>query len=169
MTVDSFKFLPRLIATFYQLDEREPAEQTPFSALNKPLANSRIALITTGGLYRKEQQLPFDLAHERQEPTWGDPAFRTIPRTITQAEIGVAHLHINPEFILQDFNVVLPLTRLRELVDGGEVGSMADEAYSLMGYQGFPPDTTSWEMVAAPRMIERMKTDRVDGAILVPT
>lgn len=167
--VDSFKFLPRLIATFYQLDERQPANQIPFTPLGKSTAESRIALITTAGLYLKKSQRSFNLERERREPTWGDPALRIIPYNTTQKEVGVAHLHINPEFIEQDFNVALPLTRLRELVEAGEVGTMAGEAYSLMGYQGFPPDTTGWCKETAPSIIKRMQADDVDGAILVPT
>jgi D-proline reductase (dithiol) PrdB len=167
--IDSFKFLPRLIAAYYQLDDREAIRPIPFTPLTKPLSQCRIALITTGGLYLKERQPPFDLERERHEPTWGDPALRIIPNDVTQAEIGVAHLHINPEFIEHDFNVALPLARLRAWVAMGEVGSMAHEAYSLMGYQGFPPNTTGWATEAAPELMVRMQADQVDGVILIPT
>lgn len=167
--VDSFKFLPRLIAKFYRLDERQPLLPIPYTRLEKPLAQCRIALITTGGLFLKDQQQPFDVERERREPTWGDPSFRVIPHTVSQTEIAVSHLHINPEFILHDSNVALPLSPLRELVEQEEVGSMAREAYSLMGFQGFPPDTTGWARECVPEITRRMREDGVDGVVLVPT
>jgi hypothetical protein len=68
-----------------------------------------VALLTSGGLYLKDRQSSFDLDRERQEPFWGDPTYRLIPRDVRHGEIAVAHLHLNPDDILADFNVALPL------------------------------------------------------------
>ncbi|PID84647.1 MAG: hypothetical protein CSA11_05075 [Chloroflexi bacterium] len=169
MPVNSFKYLPRLIATFYQMTQREPEIPIPWTPLTKPLAQCHFGLITSGGLYQQGVERPFDIEREKQEPTWGDPTYRTIPVDIAQADVGVAHLHLNPAFAEADINVVLPLTCFQELVALGEIGGLADEAYSFMGYQGFPPDTTAWEETYAPEVAAKFKAAGVDCILLTPT
>ena len=169
MPVDSFKFLPRLIATFYQMTEREPAYPIPWTPLAKPLAACKFGLITSGGLYQKGVEPPFDIEREKQEPSWGDPTYRTIPADIAQADVGVSHLHLNPVFAEEDVNVVLPLTRFQELTDSGTIGGVADEAYSFMGFQGFPPDASAWQETYLPEVIAKFKASGVDCILLTPT
>jgi hypothetical protein len=169
MIVDSFKFLPRLIATFYQMTEREPEYPIPWTPLAKPLAACKFGLITSGGLYQKGVEPPFNIEREKREPTWGDPTYRTIPAEIAQADVGVSHLHLNPVFVKEDVNVVLPLTRFQELVEAGDIGGLADNAYSFMGFQGFPPDTSAWQKTYAPEIIAKFKAAEVDCVLLTPT
>ena len=88
MTVDSFKFLPRLIATFYQMTEREPEHPIPWTPLSLGLEKCTFGLVTSAGLYHKGQEPPFDLEREKQEPTWGDPTYREIPVRIPQDQVG---------------------------------------------------------------------------------
>lgn len=167
--VDSFRFLPRLIAAFYQTVEREPRLPIPWTGVERPLSELRFGLVTTGGLYLRGAQAPFDVERERREPTWGDPTYRTIPTAVTQAEIGVSHLHLNPAFAEADVNVVLPLGRFRELAAEGVIGGLADEAYSFMGYQGFPPDTTAWETIYGPEVAAKFQAAGVDCVLITPT
>jgi D-proline reductase (dithiol) PrdB len=169
MPVDSFKFLPRLIATFYQMTEREPEYPIPWTPLVKPLSECKFGLITSGGLFQKGVEPPFDVEREKREPTWGDPTYRIIPINIAQAEVGVSHLHLNPTFAEEDVNVVLPLTRFQELAQAGEIGSLADEAYSFMGFQGFPPDASEWQEAYAPEVAAKFKAAEVDCILLTPT
>lgn len=169
MPVDSFKFLPRMIATFYQLTRREPEYPIPWTPLTKPLADCKFGLITSGGLYQKGVELPFDVAREKREPSWGDPTYRTIPASISQAEVGVSHLHLNPAFAEADVNVMLPVHRFQELAAAGEIGGLADEAYSFMGFQGFPPDTSAWQEIYAPQVAAKFKAAGVDCILLTPT
>lgn len=168
MPVDSFKFLPRLIATFYQMMDREPALPIPWTPLSKPLRACKFGLVTSAGLYLKSTQPPFDLAREQAEPTWGDPTFRVIPLETPQSALGVSHLHLNESAILADVNVVLPLSRFRELAAMGRIGGVAAEHYSFMGYQGFPPDTTAWTEKYGPQVAARFKQQEVDCVLLTP-
>lgn len=166
--VDSFKYLPRLIALFYQSQTVEPPSDIPWTPLARPLNRARIALVTSAGLYHRPTQPPFDLHREQEEPTWGDPSFRRIPSHTPLGELGVSHLHINPEPMLQDINVVFPLQRLAELAEEGFIGSIATDGYSFMGYQGFPPDTRRWQEETAPQVAEALKADGVQGVLLTP-
>jgi D-proline reductase (dithiol) PrdB len=166
--VDSFKFLPRLIAAFYKNQQPLVAGEIPWTPLPKPLAKCRLSLITTAGLYRIDRQPPFDTEREQVEPTWGDPSFRPIPSDSQPQQIGVSHLHVNPQALLQDLNVVFPLQHLRELASAGVIGSLASHAFSLMGYQGFPPNPRLWLNSSAPQIAAALKEDGVDALILTP-
>ena len=166
MPVDSFKWLPRSIAAYYQAIQVPAPESIPWTPLRKPLAQCRIALVTTAGLYLKGEQPPFDLERERREPFWGDPTYRVIPTDVRQEQISVAHLHINTEDIERDVNIVLPVDRVRELVAAGELGSMAPHHYAFMGYQqqGAP----EWAARYGPEVAQRMIEEEVDVALLAP-
>jgi D-proline reductase (dithiol) PrdB len=64
----------------------------------------------------------------------------------------------------EDVNVVFPLARLHELVDGGYVGSVAPFAYSFMGQITRP---TSLLANYAPSVAYRMKRMGADVALVV--
>ena len=165
MPIDSFKWLPRSIAGYYQsLQVPEPGE-TPWTPLRKPIEQCRFALVTTAGLYLKDEQPPFDLDRERREPAWGDPSYRAIPSDVRQEQIGVGHLHINTEDIEADVNIVLPVHRFQELAAAGEVGEVAPHHYSFMGYQ---QDNSHWREHTGPAVAQRMVEEQVDAALLTP-
>ena len=168
MTIDSFKFLPRLIAAFYQLTDRQPELPIPWTPLSCPLAECKFGLVTSGGLYHRGAEPPFDLEREKREPTWGDPTFRRLPTDIRQEQVGASHLHLNLRDVLEDFNILLPIRRFQELAAAGRIGGLASHAYSFMGYQGFPPDTTAWQKRYGPQLAEELKAEGVRGVLLVP-
>jgi D-proline reductase (dithiol) PrdB len=168
MTVDSFKFLPRIIAFYYQQSDRQPILPIPWTPLEKQIRECKFGLVTSGGLYRYGKDLPFDLEREKKEQIWGDPTYRKIPNSVKQEEIGVSHLHINPNDILDDFNILLPLSRFKTLIEDGTIGGIASAAYSFMGFQGFPPDTSAWEMVYGPQVAGFFKAENVDCVLLTP-
>jgi D-proline reductase (dithiol) PrdB len=168
MPVNSFKYLPRIIATFYQMTDRQPELPIPWTPLSRPLAELEFGLVTSGGLYQRGVEPPFDVEREKQEPMWGDPTYRTLPSDIPQAEVGASHLHLNTRDMLEDFNIVLPIHRFQELAAEGHIGGLAKHAYSFMGYQGFPPDTTAWQETYSPQVAEKLKAEGVDCVLLTP-
>ncbi len=164
--VDSFKYLPRLITRYYKLTRVEPEFLIPWTPLARPLDQCRFGLVTSGGLYHEGHEPPFDAERERQEPTWGDPSFRTLPMDIKQEDVGASHLHINTRDVLKDINILLPVHCFQESVAEGRIGSLAREAYSSMGYQGFPADLTGWRDVYGPQVAERLIAEEVDCVLL---
>ncbi|MCA9969035.1 MAG: hypothetical protein KC425_02410 [Anaerolineales bacterium] len=166
--MDSFKFLPRLIATFYRMTGREPVQPVPWTAVAKPLAACKFGLVTSAGLYCRGAQPPFDVAREQAEPTWGDPTYRAIPAAVTPEELAVSHLHINHAAIAADVNVVLPLQRFHELAAAGRIGGLADYHYSFMGFQGYPPDASAWAERYGPEVAARFRAEGVDCVLLTP-
>ncbi len=168
MSVDSFKFLPRLIEMFYKMTEIETSGTIPWTPLKKPVLDSRFGLVTSAGLYNKTEDQPFNLKRELEEPTWGDPTARKISRSVSREAIGVSHLHLNTRPILDDPNIVLPLERFEQLERIGAIGGIADTHFSLMGYQGFPPDTSTWRSKTGPWIADSFKAEAVDCVLLTP-
>ncbi|MEE8389533.1 MAG: glycine/sarcosine/betaine reductase selenoprotein B family protein [Anaerolineae bacterium] len=168
MPVDSFKYLPRIIATFYQMTDCQPELSIPWTPLPRPISDCKFGLITSGGLYHQGVEPPFDVVREKQEPSWGDPTYRTLPTDIQQAKVGASHLHINTQDVLSDVNVLLPVYRFQKLAGEGRIGGLAKHAYSFMGYQGFPPDTSAWQETYGPQVAEKFKAEEVDCALLTP-
>ena len=164
--IDSYKFLPKsMIPGFKELPYQ--ADDVVKAAPVVPLKKARVALLTSGGIYRTGRQQSFDMERERREPFWGDPTYRIIPRDLRQGEVSVAHLHLNPDDIVADFNVALPLEVFAEFEREGKIGSLAHDNYSFMGYQG--RSSTAWRDIYGPELAQRLRSDRVNLLILAPT
>ena len=165
MVVDSYKFLPRSFRPGYESLPFQ-ADGAVWSAVGRPLPEAQIALLTSAGLFLPATQPPFDVEREKREPTWGDPTFRVIPRDTEPAEVDATHLHLNTRDLKEDFNVALPLRAFAELEAAGEIGSLADEHYSLMGYQVDGLD--EWRTTYGPDIASRLKKAAVDAVVLAP-
>lgn len=163
MIVDSYRFLPRSFRPIYENPETDGTDPvwTPFE---KRLSDSRIALLTSSGMYLTDEQDSFDLERERAEPTWGDPTFRSMQQDLSS--ISLAHLHISHDDILADPNIALPVDRLAELAANGVIGEVAPRHISVMGFQGVSLE--GWREIAAPGIIDLLHEDEVDGLILAP-
>ncbi len=166
MDVDSFRFVSPLITRYYKLSQVKKELPIPWTPLARPVRQSRFGLVTSGGLYYRGHEPPFDLERERREPPWGDPSYRTLPVDMDPAEVGVSHFHINSSDVLEDMNILLPIQRYRELAAEGLIGGLADHAYSFMGYQGFPSDLSRWKEIYGPQVAERLLADGVDCVLL---
>jgi D-proline reductase (dithiol) PrdB len=91
--------------------------------------------------------------------------YRVIPGTIKARDLVMTHVSTNFDRtgFQQDWNVVFPLERLRELAAEGIIGSVAAYHYSFMG----ATDPTEMEP-AARNLAVLLKGDEVDAALLVP-
>lgn len=163
MIIDSYRFLPRSFRPIYENPTPDGTDPV-WAPFEKRLGNSRIALLTSSGMYLDESQVSFDLDRERSEPTWGDPSFRVIPKPLDR--IGLAHLHISHDDILADPNIALPIDRLLDAEERRVIGEVAPRHYSVMGFQG--ASLEGWREIAAPGIIDLLHEDEVDGLILAP-
>ncbi len=166
MKVDSFKYLSRLVTRYYKMSQVRAEMPIPWTPLARPLSESRFSLVTSGGLYHKGHEPPFDLEGEKRQPTWGDPTYRCLPADMDPAEVGVSHLHLNTADIEADMNILLPIQRFDELVDAGRIGSLAGQAYSFMGYQGYPADQRPWKEQYGPEVAQKLLAGGVDNVLL---
>lgn len=152
----------KLVRSWIQHDP--PPQQIPWTPLPKPLADCRVALVSSAGIARHDQP-PFDQDLERRDPWWSDQSWRPLPAGTTEADVGIYHLHIDPRFGQQDLDCVLPLRRLRELTADGIVGEVAATHYSFMGYILQPRQLLA---ATAPAIAAQMAEEAVDVAVLVP-
>ena len=136
------------------MDKR--SEPPPWAPLTKPLAECRLGLVASGGIY-VSGQVAF---HWRDDTT-----FREVPTDVPTAELRATHFAYDLTDARRDPNVVFPIDTLRRLVAERVVGSLAEAAYTFMG------GIYSARRVAeelAPRLTERLRSARVDAALLVP-
>lgn len=167
MVVDSYKFLPHSFRPLYEGRGPFPGEDSPvWAPFAKRLSESRIALLTSAGMYVRGSQPAFDLDRERQKPDWGDPSWRAIPASAAAGEIGVAHLHINDEDIDSDPEVALPMHALDELAREGVVGGAVDSHVAVMGFQD--RRLKDWHRTTAPAIVGHLREHGADGLILAP-
>jgi len=141
---------------FYPFPEFDTA---PWAPVTKPLAESRLAVVTTAGVYRPAVDSPFAQGPE------GDVSLRRIPGEVALADLDVSHSHFPVQVARQDMNTVLPLDHLRALVTAGVLGSLSGTHFSIMGYATRAADLAE---TAAPEIAEALVQDRVDLALLVP-
>ncbi|MFC1878526.1 glycine/sarcosine/betaine reductase selenoprotein B family protein [Chloroflexota bacterium] len=163
--VDSYRFIggvtARMVKKWIKMESPRPIPWTP---LEKPLSECKIALLTSAGIALKNDR-PFDQEGERQDPWWGDPSYRIIPPGTSAQDIRAYHLHIDPAYAESDLNCVLPLDRLLELEEAGEIGSVAKGHYSTMGYI-LQPEVLLGQTV--PAIVAEMQAEAVDVLLLAP-
>lgn len=121
------------------------------------MSERRVAIISTAGLHGRDDR-PFTLF----DP--GD-AYRVIPGDIQANDLVMTHVSTNFDHsgFQQDWNVVFPIDRLRELADEGVIGSVADFHYSFMG--ALDPMQMEQDVRSLAGLL---KKDNVDGVLLLP-
>ena len=138
-----------------------PGGDIPWTPLAKPLERCRVALLTTGGVHRRDDT-PFD----RTDPR-GDPSFRVLPAQSASAELTITHDHYDHRDADRDVNVVLPFGPLAALLAERRVGALAPRHYSLMGHIDGPHVATLRERTA-PALAQRLRADGADVVVLAP-
>ena len=133
----------------------------PGTRLTKPLKEARIALVTTAGFYLPNQA-PFDQSFRHD-----DCSYREIPwgTPVNMLQIGQSSDAFDHSGIEADRNLTLPLHRLQELIDAGEVGESAPRHFSIMGSIIAPG-----RLIAdtAPEVARMLMDDEADAVLLTP-
>ena len=133
----------------------------PWTEPAKPLAVSRVALVTTAGVHPKDQA-PFDMLDRD-----GDPSYRRIDRSQPLGELIITHDYYDHADADRDINIVFPIQRLAEFESEGLIGQLARFHYGFMGHiTGRHVDTLVGQ--SAPEVARRLKEDLVDVALLTP-
>lgn len=134
-------------------------DPVPFARPVKPLAECRVALLTTAGAHL-DDQAPFHV-----ETVAGDPTHRIIPDDVDLGRIRFTHTHYDTSSAEQDPNVVLPIDRLHELVERGRVGAASPVHVGMMG---FNPDAAPLVDSLGPTVVDLLTSAEVDVALMVP-
>jgi D-proline reductase (dithiol) PrdB len=132
------------------------ADTPPFTPLRKALADSRVSLIASGGIYAVGQ-----IAFHFKD----DFSYREISSDTPARDLRATHFAYDLSAARSDPNVVFPLATLRDLAAVSRIGELAANAYTFMGgiYSA-----RRVKNLLAPALAERLVKDEVDVAILVP-
>lgn len=139
---------------------KRPKNETAPGVEGIDLSKSKLMLISTAGGYLPATQEPFDAEND-----YGDYSIRTFSINTPFSDIAYAHTHYDHAAIDADPQVLLPLQHLRNMVDEGIIGELAESVVSFGGYQ---PDFRQVLEETIPPIIEIAKKEKVDGALLVP-
>jgi D-proline reductase (dithiol) PrdB len=133
----------------------------PGASLNKPLSESKLALVTTAALHLPEQP-PFDM-----NLRGGDSSFRELPVDVELSQLKISHrsADFDQTGAREDPNLVFPRDRFWELVSGGKVGALNHRHFSFMGSIIEPGRLIS---ETGPEVAELLRQDQVDAVYLLP-
>jgi len=149
------------VRTFLRAYRWRRIDPVPWAALKKPLAECRLAVVSSAGFVLRHQE-PFD-----GSVRGGDVTFRRIPSTSPVSDLIDTHKSdaFDHAGLARDPNLAFPLDRVRELVASGRIGSLAPFHLSFMGSITAPGRLLK---ETAPKMAQALVQDSVDVALLVP-
>lgn len=138
------------------LDKECPPFETSPLVTGPPLAERRVAIVTSAGLHRRDDR-NFSLR---------DLSYRVIPGDIATADLVMTQSSVNYDRtgFQQDANVVFPIDRLRELENAEEIGEVADYHYAINGAGWLPHEIEP----TARELAGLLKEDGVNAVLLVP-
>ena len=129
----------------------------PFAPLTKPLAQSRVALITTASPWREEKPVEGVLRGAKQ--VWSGSTATPPERLFTD------HLAWDKQAThTRDVESFVPIRSLLALAAAGRIGSLAPR------FHGVPTDYSQRRTIEqdAPAILARCREDGADVALLVP-
>ncbi|MEE9256752.1 MAG: glycine/sarcosine/betaine reductase selenoprotein B family protein [bacterium] len=133
----------------------------PWADLDKPLAECRVAIVTTAGVHLKDQP-PFDMKNPN-----GDPTFREIPDDAPRDQLTITHNYYDHRSADRDINVVFPLDRLSDLAAEGRI---AGRAAAHLGFMGHIDGPLVERLIneTAPEAARRLIAAGADCVVLTP-
>ncbi len=156
--LSEFKLKYRLFLKTYPWRRIDPV---PWRPLQKPLKDSRLAVVSSSGLITAGQT-PFD-----KSIRGGDYSFREIPSDVEIARLIDTHRSdvFDHSGILKDPNLALPIGRMQELVKKGRIGSLNHRHLSFMGSITAPG---RFVRDTLPAVVKCLTDEAVDVALLIP-
>jgi D-proline reductase (dithiol) PrdB len=137
-------------------------DDVPFTALKKPLNESRIGLVTTASPFQPELPDQGPGAEYNAAAKFHSVYTDTTATTpdVRISHVGYDRIHTTAE----DMRTWFPLERLREAEAAGRIGSIADK------FAGAPTTRSQRQTteIDAPEILGLFKEDHVDAAVLVP-
>jgi len=126
----------------------EPAWTQPV-----PGAERRVAIVSSAAVSRRGDK-PF---------SWLARDYRVIHKD--DRDLVMTHVAVEYDRTAwqQDLNAIIPLDRLEEMAQAGEIGSVAEEHYTFMGAAD-PVDMAP----SAGEVAKRMRDDHVNTVFLIP-
>jgi len=135
-------------------------EEVPFTPLKKPLAESRVVLITTSDIGIKGVELNND---ETMSVSMG--GHYSMPAdTPIEDFYSASHGFDRHATTLEDVGAFFPIGRLREAVESGRIGSLTARFHNVC--TAYSQRRTREQ--DAPAVLERCREDGAEVAVLTP-
>lgn len=135
--------------------------EVPFARLGKPLAESRLGLVTTAAPYQPDKGdqgpgAPYNGAAKFYRVYSGDTA---VDHDLRISHIGYDRTHTTAT----DSDTWFPLPLLREVAKAGRIGELAPR------FHGAPTNRSQRVTLEqdCPELLARLREDKVDAAVLV--
>ena len=156
--LSEFAATTRVFLRAYPWRRNDPV---PWTSLARPLAEARVALVTSAALVLPDQE-PFD-----ESVRGGDTSYRVLDGDLEVSRLRETHRSDSFDHagLREDPNLGFPIDRLREMAAAGRIGSVAPRHISFMGSITAPGRLTQRSAPAAARLLV---ADEVDVALLVP-
>lgn len=134
-------------------------DDAPWQPLAKPVSQARVTLLTSGGISLCSMPGFDPMARN-------DHRLDAIPQDVGAGDFQIHDSYYDHRDADQDVNCQFPIDRLRELVDAGEIGSLAPRFWS--GFMGRIYNRTKVLEESAPAYVAELEKDEVDLLIAVP-
>jgi len=136
-------------------------EPVPWAETSTPLAHARVGLVVTACMVN-----PGDPPFEAEQPD-NDASIRIVhagtdPATLLNTFPGQAFDHAG---LAADANLLVPIDRLHEMTDAGEIGGLTERVVSLCGHL---PKPRALMEHTAPEVARIFAEDEADVVLLVP-
>jgi D-proline reductase (dithiol) PrdB len=128
----------------------------PMVSLSKPLSESKLGLVASGGIYQTGQ-----IAFHFKD----DISYRKIDTDKDTSTLRATHFAYDLTDARIDPNVVFPIDTLKRCVQEGLLGALSNPAYTFMG--GIYSSRKVRDILA-PAIADELQKDEVDLALLVP-
>ncbi|WP_280769336.1 glycine/sarcosine/betaine reductase selenoprotein B family protein [Salipaludibacillus daqingensis] len=125
--------------------------------IKKPMKEWKVAFITTAGVHLLNDK-PFDV-------DGGDWGVRFIPSDTKTSDLMITHTHYDTTSADKDVNCVFPISSLQQLSDKKIIGELAPTFYGMMGYI---PRVDKLLNESIPKILEKLKEEKVDVVLLSP-
>lgn len=133
----------------------------PFVRPEKPLHESKVALVTTGGVHLKSQE-PFDI-----DDPLGDCSYREVPSEAGRDDLTWTHYYHAPDRKESgDLDGLFPLWTLGGISSEDLVGSQNSRHFSFMGAIH---DAGPLIEETAPEVAGKLVSDGVDAVLITPS
>jgi D-proline reductase (dithiol) PrdB len=142
-------------AAEYTYQQTEP---TPWTPLHRRLKDCKAVIVTTAGLRLKTQH-EYDLDRGR-----GSSDVREISINAQRADLAFDFTNYDPREAEKDLNVIVPIDRMKELVDEGSLGGLCESFFSFFG---LCPNVASLQQ-SAQRVVEKLRRYEADIAFVFP-
>ena len=154
----TFPFYPPERAAQYERSAAEyafvQAEPTPWTPLRRELRRCKAAIVTTAGVRLKTQH-----SFGRNSPD-----FREISAYSPAEELAFDFTNFDPAEAEKDLNVLVPVDRLKDLVDREALGGLNETFFSFFG----PCTDLPALRASAARAGEKLRQYGCDVAFVVP-